>query len=296
MKRLLLLTTLCIFCLSLAEAQSSRKRKKGSVAYNTKAKEDQKFLEKQWWLGLKMGTNLTKASVLANYSPIVPTNYDLEKINKSYESFNKLGTQAALEISFYFKQFSLSLQPTYQNSKFVYTNRYLWSDEEDGTNTLELNYEQEQKMNYAVIPLLAKFDLTTTKLRPYVQAGGFVSFLINAEKSVGISGIDQASGGTNNFTNEPIIVGATDLFANNYWGLAGGAGLNYHQGNVKFNLDILYQYGLTNVTSPENRYSNGMLASVGDALDDMTLDNIVISIGCLFPLRFLGSGFKSIYK
>lgn len=296
MKRLLLTALIGILCISLADAQSSKKRKKGSASYNIKAKEDQKFLEKQWWLGLKFGTNLTKASVLATYSPIVPTNYGLDEVNKSYESFNKFGTQATLTVSFYFKQLSLSLQPTYQTSVFVYTNRYFWSDEENGANTLELNYEQEQRMNYAVIPLLARYDLTTTKLRPYVQAGGFVSFLINAQKSLNISGVDQASGGTNNFTNEPIIVGAKDQFANSYWGLAGGAGVNYHQGNVKFSFDVLYQYGLTNVSSPENRYSNGMLASVGDAMDDVTLDNIVVSVGCLFPLRFLGSGFKSIDK
>lgn len=288
---LILLVSLGTYCTAQVN-----KKKKGTATYNVKARQEQKFLEKQWWLGLKAGTNLTSASVLARYSSVVPTNYDYELGYKSYESFNKLGSQAALEISFYFKRFSLGLQPTYQHSRLVYSNSFLWADEENGNNTLQLNYESEQQMDYAVIPLLAKFDLTTTKLRPYVQAGMFVAFTVNANKSLTISGVDQASGGINEFTNEPIIVGAKDLFAPSYWGMIGGAGLNYHQGNIKLNLDVLYQYGMTNAAAEENRYSNGMLTSVGDTMDDLTLNNIVISIGCLFPLRFLGDGFKSIDK
>ena len=286
---------ICFLTHTLAEAQT-KKKKKGNAAYNSKAKEDQKFLEKQWWLGFKFGTNLTGTSVLANYSPLVPTNYELKTNYKSYDKFNKLGSQAAIEISFYFKRFALSIQPTYQHSIYTYSNSYLWADSENGANTLTLDYAHEQRIDYAVIPLLAKFDLTQTKLRPYVQAGVFMAFLLNAVKSLDVTGVDQASGGINNFTNEPIIVGTKDLFTKNYWGLAGGVGANYHQGNVRFNLDVLYQYGMTNVASAQNRYSNGMLTSVGDAMDDATLNHIVISVGCLFPLRFLGSGFKSVDK
>jgi hypothetical protein len=147
-----------------------------------------------------------------------------------------------------------------------------------------------------LFPLLVKFDLTKTKLRPYIQAGGFAAVLINADKSVTISGTDYASGGENEFSSEPIIVGAKDLFAKTYYGLIGGVGLNYHQGNIRLNLDVMYQYGMTNITSTTGRYSNDRLAGVGDIMDDMTMDNITISLGCLFPLRFLGSGFKTLDK
>lgn len=295
MKKIYLIIVLSVFCLGMAYAQST-KRKKPASSYNSKAKQDDKFLQKQWWLGLKVGTNLTSGSVLKAYTPIVPTNYDSEKGQKAYNNFKQYGSQAAFEISFYFKNFAISIQPTYQHSRLVYTNDYRWFDEQNGNNTLALHYSQEQKLDYAVIPLLIKYDLTQTRLRPYVQAGGFGAFIINASKAITISGVDNASGRTNEFSNDPINVGAKELFAPSYWGLAGGVGANYYQGNVKFNLDILYQHGMTNVTNAENRYSNGMLASAGDAMDDMTLDNIVISIGCLFPLRFLGSGFKATDK
>jgi hypothetical protein len=199
-------------------------------------------------------------------------------------------------VTFYFKQLSLSFQPTYRQSKFVYTNHYEWTDNESASNSLVLNYEQVQKTEHMLFPLLVKFDLTKTKLRPYIQAGGFAASLINADKSVTISGTDYASGGENEFSSEPIIVGAKDLFAKTYYGLIGGAGLNYHQGNIRLNLDVMYQYGMTNITSTTGRYSNDRLAGVGDIMDDMTMDNITISIGCLFPLRFLGSGFKTLDK
>lgn len=300
MKRLCLLIVCCLVASTLTAQYSGSKSKKnkvkGSIAYNKKNKEDEKFLEKQWWMGLKGGVNLTDANVTTSYSALSPTNYETSLISKEYESFNKIGSQVALEITFYFKQLSLSLQPTYRKSKFVYTNHYEWTDTENAANSLTMDYEQVQKTEHVVLPLIAKYDLTQTKLRPYLQAGGFVAFLVNADKSVSISGVDYASGGENEFSTEPIIVGAKDLFASTYYGLVGGAGLNYNQGNIRLNLDIMYQYGLTNVTSTKNRYSNDRLSGVGDVMDDMTMDNIVISLGCLFPLRFLGSGFTSLDK
>ena len=281
-----------------AQQKRSGKNKTG-VSYMTKDKksrEEMKFLEKQWWLGLKAGTNLAKTNVTTTYSALSPINYDAAETQKQYEDFEQFGSQVALEVTFYFKQLSLSLQPTYRTAQFAYTNAYEWTDPENAANTLTLNYRQHQNVDHLVIPLLVKFDLTATKLRPYLQAGAFAAVLINADKSVIISGTDYASGGEIEFINEPIIVGAKDLFASVYYGLTGGAGLNYHQGNVRLNLDIMYQYGMTNIVSPSERYGNERLSGVGDVMDDMTMDNIVISLGCLFPLRFLGNAYKSLDK
>ncbi len=298
MKRLYLIIVCCMLASPLFAQYGNKKRNKvkGSITFNKKDKEDEKFLEMQWWMGLKGGVNLTSTPVTTSYSALSPTNYEPSQTNKEYEKFNKIGSQVTLEVTFYFRQLSLSFQPTYRQSKFVYTNHYEWTDTENAANSLTLDYEQVQNTEHMVLPLLVKFDLTKTKLRPYLQAGGFIAVLLNADKTVTTSGVDYASGGENEFSTEPIIVGAKDLFANTYYGMIGGAGVNYHQGNVRLNLDISYQYGLTNITSPEGRYSNDRLTGVGDVMDDMTMDNIVISIGCLFPLRFLGSGFKSLDK
>lgn len=296
----LLLILLCGFCVSAVYGQNGRgNKKRKNVSYVTKDKksrEEMKFLEKQWWLGLKAGSNLTRAVVTTGFSALSPTNYEVREIRKAYEDFKSPGAHVTLEATFYFKQLSLSLQPTYRRSKFIYTNRYEWRDPENAGNTLYLDYTQEQNTEHLVVPLLARYDFTTTRLRPYLQAGAFAAFRISADKSVTISGTDFASGGENEFTGDPIVVGATDLFAKYYYGLAGGAGVNYHQGNVRINLDILYQYGMTNIVSPSARYTSDRLSGVGDVMDDMTMDNIVISVGCIFPLRFLGNAYKSLDK
>jgi outer membrane protein W len=160
---------------------------------------------------------------------------------------------------------------------------------------VELNFEQEQKVDHAIIPLIIKYDVYGNRLRPYVQIGGYSAILINATKSVTSSGIDNAAGGENEFVNEPINVGAKDLFAKYHWGLLGGIGVNYNLGNnVRLNLDILYKIGMSNISSTDNRYGSDRLSGIGDAMDDLTLDNLSMSIGCLFPMRFLSSGFKTL--
>lgn len=289
MKRLLLIV-LCLTLLGTVSFAQGKKRKPPKN-FNSKNKQNEQFLEKQFWMGLKAGTNLTKVNITKAYSVISPVNNESTK--KEYENFNKPGFQAALELTFYFKGISASLQPTYRASTFAYTNHYEWVDSTVPTNSLTLDYYQEQKLEYFEVPLVVKYDLLTGNIRPYIQLGGYGAFLINANKTVEVSGLDLASGGENSFTNEPVIVGAKDLFAKSNWGLIGGAGVNYSVGNVLINFDVMYRYGMSNITSTENRFSNDRLAGVGDALDDMTMDNISISLGALFPLRFLSSGFKS---
>lgn len=291
MKRLYIIL-FCFLVIAQVSAQDKKKRKP-NAAYNKQNDENEKFLNKQWWLGFKAGTNLTNVHVLKTYSVFSPTNYEPEESAKKYENFKQPGAQATIEASFYFNGFYFSFQPTYQHALFTYTNSYTWLDEEVATNTLQLNYEQEQKVDHFIFPLLIKYDIAGRKLRPYVQIGAYSAILINANKSVTISGVDNASGGSNTFTDPAIIVGAKDLFAKNSWGLIGGAGLNYALGNVRINLDAQYRYGMSNITSTKNRNSSDSLSGVGDIMDDLTMDNLSLSLGCLFPMRFLASGFKS---
>jgi hypothetical protein len=272
-------------------AQVNKKRK-GSTQYNARSREDKSFLEKQWWLGFKAGINLTGAEVENSYSAISAVDYTAGK--KEYTNYQDPGIQVALEVTFYYKGLSASVQPTYRNSKFSYTTETVWEDSSNPANYLELNYLQDQQLDYLDFPLVIRYDLTGTQLRPYLQAGAYYSILLNANKSVTISGIDLASGGTNAFTNPPIRVGAEDLFAGYHWGLLAGAGVNYHVGNIRLNLDVSYRMGMSLANSTENRYSNELLTGVGDVMDDFSLNAISVTVGCLFPMRYLSSGFKSL--
>jgi hypothetical protein len=232
---------------------------------------------------------VTVESSYAIFSPI-----DGMQSVKNYDKYKGLGTQIALELSFYFKGFSLSFQPTYQHAVFAYSKNYLWGSEEDGADRLEMTYNHKHKVDHLLFPILLKYEITGNKLRPYIQGGFYEGVLVSANKDVTITGTDYASGGINEFKKEPIAIDATDLFARYHWGLIGGAGVYYNQGNVRLNLDIQYRHGMSSIISNENRYDNDMLIGAGDVMDDLSLQNISISVGCLFPMKFLGTGFKSL--
>ncbi|MEP6734445.1 MAG: outer membrane beta-barrel protein [Chryseolinea sp.] len=294
---------LLIFCLVVVvAAHGQEKKKRIPNAYHKKKqekKDDEKFLEKQWWLGFKAGANLSNIRVDKTYSVVSPTNYDASSIaKKGYNNFDLWGSQATIEISFYFKRFLLSFQPTYQHIQFQYSNKFEWNGStEQATNHVELSYKQLQKVDYAIFPLIVKYDVYGHRLRPYVQAGIYSAMRLSANKEVSASGIDNAAGGNNQFHTETVSVGAGDLFAKYHWGVMGGVGVNYNLGNhVRLNLDVMYKYGMSNITSTEHRYSSDRLAGVGDAMDDMKLDNLFISLGCLFPLRFLQSTLQTLDK
>jgi outer membrane protein W len=283
----ILIITLAVFVTLAAHAQ-----KKRQSPPPRQSKQNQ-FLDKQWWLGFKAGTNFTDAIPVKRYTSLTPTNYPVQQTNKIYDAYAKAGMQASLEATFYIKGFSFSIQPTYRNTWFEYSNQFEWYNPENAAERLTLLYSQEQKIDYADFPFYVKYDILKGNLRPYVQIGIFYSFLLNANKSVTISGTDYASGGMNQFSNEPIIVGAKDLYTN-YWGLAGGAGLNYHVGNVRLTLDASFWKGMSNVTKINNRYGNDRLSGIGDVQDDLNLNNLIISIGVLFPLRFLSNSFNTL--
>jgi hypothetical protein len=288
MKRFYLLA----LCLLISLTSYSQVKRKKSPAFNTQGKQKNTFLEKQWWLGFKGGINFTGAVVEKSYAVISPTNFSVSQTKKTYDNYAAVGSQATVEVTFYFKGFNFSLQPTYRHSVFSYTTHAAWH--EDNVPMLELNYHQDQQLDYAEFPFLIKYDIMQSKLRPYVQVGAYYTILLNANKSVELSGVDYASGAENEFTEPDIIVGADDIFAKYSWGLMAGAGVNYHVGNIRLNLDLAYRKGMSLANATEKRYSNDRLTGAGDVMDDIKLNNFSISIGCLFPLRFLTSGFQSL--
>jgi outer membrane protein W len=252
------------------------------------------FLEKQWWLGFRGGLNLTSAVQEKSYAVLSPTNYPQSSTRKKYDNMSTVGSQAVVEFTFSYRSFSFSLQPTYRQAAFQYSTESTWT--ENGTTMLTLEYQQKQKLDLVELPFLVKFDFfLEAKVRPFIQAGAYYTWLVNANKSLVVSGVDYASGGTNRFSDPPIIVGATDLFARRQWGLMGGLGVNYNAGNVRLTMDVTYRHGMSLANSVTNRYGDQRLTGAGDVMDDIKLNSIAVSIGALFPMRYLASGFKSTF-
>lgn len=126
-----LVAIIFLFVLSLVTQAQSPKKTGG---FNSKPNQQSKFLDKQWWLGFKAGVNLSDPSPIKRYTVMTPTNYPQASTDKVYDSFNKTGSQATLEATFYYKGFSFSVQPTYRHSRFTYSNQYQWNNPE---NTVE---------------------------------------------------------------------------------------------------------------------------------------------------------------
>lgn len=279
----ILWTGIFLFLTMGAEAQF-KKRRVRHKSRNSKSP----FEETQWWLGFRTGGNLTQASPGERFTAFSTTTQVEEGFyDKTYQNFNKLGAQAGLDVTFFHKGFSVSFQPNYRRQQFTYSNEYQWVDTDNAANTLELMYTQDHQLDYIEFPLSVKYDILQTQLRPFVHLGAYYGTLLNANKSIVIEGTDAASGNVNPFQSEEIIVGATDLFLDTSWGFLGGIGGSYNVGNVRIVLDVTYRYGMNNITSAKNRFTENRLAGVGDALDDVKMRNISFSLGVLFPMRFL---------
>jgi hypothetical protein len=274
-------------------AQQS-KSKKSAVTINAQKNSNEMFLKKQVWLGLKAGTNLVNPILTHRYSVIQATNYDPTRIHKKYNPFSRFGSQVALELSYYFNGFTVSFQPGYQQNQFTYDQDMAWSDETNPLDSVTMHYSHTQKVDYFVLPLILKYEFPGNKLRPYLQAGFYQNVLLNATKSVSVHGVDLASGGVDEFKQQSLKMGAKDLFAKHHWGLLGGAGVYYNVGNVRLNFDVQYLYGMSSVSNYKNRYDNNLQLGTADALDDLSFNALSISVGCLFPMRFLQTNYKSL--
>jgi hypothetical protein len=251
------------------------------------------FLNQQWYLGLILGVNVTEPVPVAQYSTFSPIDKDGLTQDKQYEKFNIPGIQAGLDFSYQYRILVVSLQPNFRRQTFAYANHYQWVDDNNTENTLELNYYQEHQLDYIEFPLQVKVNVLQSSIKPFAGIGGFYGLLANANKSITVDGVDRASGSSYPFNKEALSVGATDLFVKYNAGLLGSIGLNYDPGNIRLNLEIQYRFGLTNVTNTTNRFTDNRLAGIGDALDDMSLNNLGVHITILFPLRFLSNDFSS---
>lgn len=266
------------------QAQAARKK----PAYSKGLPEDD-FSKTQFFIGMRGGFSFTKAQVINRYSSFVSTTNPDETYDKTYDAYKKAGAFVGMEFDFYFKGFTASFQPNYRREIYSYSNSYQWIDENDPSNFLGLQYKQDTRLDYIELPIFIKYDILKKKFRPFVQVGFYYAMLNGATKHLVVDGTDNASGTSRNFTLQNDIVGAKDLFIKSSMGFAGGAGFSYKLGNVRIIVDATYRKGINNIANVNNRYSANVLTGAGDVSDDIKLDNLSFSFGCLFPMKFLTS-------
>ena len=274
-----------LICSSAVQAQNHNRRN----TYKPAASQDA-FTKTQFYLGIRSGFSLTSAHVKQRYSSFVSPSDPNQTYDKTYQSYDQAAALAGLDFAFYFKGFTLSFQPNYRRERFNYSNQYQWTDNSDPSNYLELRYKQDVRLDYLELPLFVKYDIIQTNLRPFVQVGFYYGMLNSATRHLVVSGTDHASGTSRDFIQQDAIVGAKELYIRSSTGIAFGAGCSYKLGNVRLVADVTYRYGFNNTTNVSNRYSSNPLSGSGDVPDDLSLNNISFSFGCLFPMKFLTSG------
>lgn len=246
----------------------------------------------QWWIGVRGGTNFSNASVSQSYSVFTyNTGITTGNNEKKYESISLPGLQFGFSIGFeIFRGLSANLLPSYTSNRFAYTNSFSWQDTQDPAKRVTTDYRFETRLQYIEIPLTIKYELTSGRLKPYIQAGGYVGMLTDAIKKVETTGVDQASGANTEINVSKLSVGIEDRTQKYNYGVLGGAGFTYNIGNARIGLEVNYCYGLQNLDKGEMKFTdNQLLSGTYDVPDDYSLNNINISMQVIIPLKFITS-------
>src|SRR5258708_7904911 len=119
---------------------------------------------------------------------------------------------------------------------------------------LYANFHSEAKLNYLMIPLLAKFgwNFKNAPLRIYVDAGPFVGFLLSAKQVTSgnspfytdPAGQQALPGGSHSFDNSQNI---KDQLHTTNMGIEGNVGLNYRFGVNNIFIEGGGNYGFLNI-------------------------------------------------
>ena len=233
---LILLTVVLMGFHTVCEAQAKRGKRRPNSAAGTETT--------QWWIGFKAGTNFSSATPGDQYDffsfVTEPQNYE----GKQYEGFSRSGSQFGFIISFEFLPgLSANFMPAYCTYNYRYSNTYSWISTEEADKSLTKTYTINNQLQYVDLPLTFKYELTKTKLKPYIQAGGFYGIRTNAIKEADITAIDQASGGEQNLQVDvdKVSNNADDYFVKNNYGFLAGGGFTYNIGNARLGLEVNYR-------------------------------------------------------
>lgn len=242
----------------------------------------------RWGFGIKGGMNLTQAQPGDQFSVF---SYTIEPEHTLAEKeYHKSSENKGFQVTFItkyalFNNISISLQPTFASYTYGYKSNYAWLDFENNNNSLYLFYTHEQTLNYIEAPLLIRYDILDTPIRPFVHGGAYYGRLLNAVKEVDVAGQDNASGATEEFNGATSTLGIDDQYVKSQYGIIAGGGISLALGPANFELGVDYRVGMNNIVNENNRFSDNTLVSGSyDILDDMKLRNLSFSMGVIFGL------------
>ncbi len=287
MKNILISCLLVLMYLMAVPSIAQQKKSRGksrSQAGNTDVN--------QWWIGVRGGTNLSNANPQSSYSIFSYTSSITEGTNeKSYQAFNLPGLQFGFSVSYEFiRGLSITTFPSYSSYRFEYGNSFRWNDLENPNKQVSTSYKIQTRLQYIDLPLSIKYEFLRGAFKPYIQVGGYYSFLTDALKKVKITGIDQASGADSEINVTELSVGTDDRTQKANFGILGGIGFTQNFGNARIGLEINYHYGLQNLDNGGAKYDdNQLITGTYDVPDDYYLNSLSITMQVIIPLKFITS-------
>lgn len=279
--KILLTLTFIVVLSASATGQRGPKKPPGSKS----------FLDTQWWLGIRAGSTFAHPVVGQVFSSFSPINYQLSDREKAYESWGNPGLMAGIDIIFYHKGFSIGLQPNYKKLQYGYSQLQMWN-QSDGTPALTTMITIHQDIHYLEAPLMVKYDVIQSgKVRPFVQVGWQQSFLLDAQQEATMRQTDYTTATTQSYTDGSFRFGNKPSFRH-FSGFLGGMGVNLDYFNIRTIVEANYQMGLNPITAKRLPYQENELVSLGVAQDELTLQQINISVSFVFPLRYIDNTFS----
>ena len=279
---------LAVFLVFGAFEGMAQKRKKPS----TPSSKAQEFLNTQWWLGIRGGSNFSQTTLIKSYSGLNPINYSDENLAKEYEDFVNPAFHVGLDITFYHKGFSIMSFPTFFRNNNNYSSELRWSGESE-RDQYETSYEVKQSITFLELPVAVKYDIIGDKIRPFVMAGAFYAIAFDANKEVQIFETDYASGAPVEFDRANIKLNNKEEI-NNIWGVLGGVGVSFDFWNIRSIIDLQYRHSFQSAVNSETRFDENTFSSFGEVQDDYSLQNYSASLSFVFPLRYIDSQFKAL--
>jgi hypothetical protein len=242
----------------------------------------------KWWMGVKAGIGFTRASVGDQFSVFEKIQSFENVKDKEYDGlFKNPSPIFGAIITYNFKPFlSISVQPNYVSYRINYQSEYDWVD--ISSNKVFFKNTCQIRLHYIELPLLMRYEYSFGKFQPHVQCGAYYGLLTNGKYNVESKEViveNQQEIETNTRIDDHF---ANELFISSNLGLIAGAGISYDINFFRLTLEANYRYGLHTITNRNNRLEqHSMQHTSYEITDDLSLQNLEISLQCTTPLDYL---------
>jgi outer membrane protein W len=218
----------------------------------------------------KLSLGLAFSSGINATIPEITDAFMVTDMTKTYTGRNSF--QFGLSSSYQFNE-NFALNLTVMSSSKSYDIDYSFGNWE---------LEAEEKLTYLNIPIMLRYvPKVKSRVRPFVQAGGFAGFLMYSDNSFYAKFKPSGESYSLEHINSSERRNKVDF------GLSGGVGAYYKLGDGQLFFQANYFHSMNNAVKSENRYQyDELLYSYHYLDDDFKLHNITFGIGYSLYLNY----------